>query len=87
MRLTQGKDGNVVQTTMGAEVPEGHAQRIWHFIEMLRARGETYEHNGHTQHVGHFQVDRIDAEYTLHAGCHHIPYSRMYEFALKTWGE
>lgn len=86
LRLLRREDGNVIQTSMGAEIPEGHGQRIWAFIEMLRDRGETYQHNGHTQHVGQFRVDRIDADYTLWAGCHRIAYSRMYEFALKTWG-
>jgi hypothetical protein len=87
LRLVPRADGPIIQTTMGAEIPEGHGQRIWAFIQMLRERGETYQHNGHTQHVGQFRVDSIDEEYTLHAGCHHISYSRMYEFALKEWGE
>jgi hypothetical protein len=87
LRLTQRESGNVVQTTMGAEVPEGHAQRIWAFIQMLRAKGETYEHNGHTQHIGQFRVDSIDKDYTLRAGCHTITYERMAAFAQKVWGE
>jgi len=87
LRLVPRADGPIIQTTMGAEIPEGHGQRIWAFIQMLRERGETYQHNRHTQHVGQFRVDSIDEEYTLHAGCHHISYSRMYEFALKAWGE
>lgn len=86
LRMLKREDGNLIQTSMGAEIPEGHGQRLWAFIEMLRDRGETYEHNGHSIHVGAFRVDRIDADYTLHAGCHHIPYARMAEFAIKHWG-
>lgn len=87
LRLIERDGKRVIQTSRGAEIHEGHGQRIWAFIQMLRERGETYQHNGHTQHVGQFRVDSVDAEYTLHAGCHHIAYERMAEFAHKHWEE
>lgn len=78
---------NVIQTTLGAEIPEAHGKRLWNIIKELKSRGEDYKHNGHTIHVGVYSVDSIDTSGNLKAGCHNIKFETMQEFALKYWGE
>jgi hypothetical protein len=59
--------GEIVQTSRGAEVPLAHAVKI---LPIVRS-GQTYEHNGHSIHLGHFRIDKID-QHGLKAGCHFI---------------
>lgn len=73
--------GDNVETSKGASVPAEHALRLLEFIERLKASGKSYEHNGHTIHVGHYRVDSINANGDLKAGCHHIKYSEIERFA------
>ena len=70
-----------VETSRGAQVPALHARRIWKLVCTIRATGKTYERNGHTEHVGAFTVDSIDADGTLRAGCHVIEFEAMKDLA------
>lgn len=63
---------NEVETTLGASVPIDHAVRVLKAIRKVVASGQEFVTNGHTIPVGHHKVDRIEANGTLHAGCHHI---------------
>jgi len=38
---------------------------------------EPYQTNGHTIHLGHYTLDRIDADGTVKAGCHIIPFEEV----------
>jgi hypothetical protein len=41
-------------------------------VRAVIGRGEAWQTNGHTCHVGHYRLDRIEANGTLKAGCHVI---------------
>lgn len=62
--------GDTLQTSHGAEVPLAHAIKAFRFIKLCRERGESFQRNGRTIRVGHFQVDRIAANGDFVAGCH-----------------
>jgi hypothetical protein len=62
--------GDVVETTQGARVPLGHVQRALPIIGRLIERGEAYQRNGHTIHLGPYVLDSIAADGTVTAGCH-----------------
>ena len=71
--------GDTVQTSRGAEVPLAHAVKI---LPIVRG-GRTYEHNGHSIHLGHFRIDKIDAHGNLTAGCHFIKREEMERIAAQ----
>ena len=77
--------GDTIETSHGASFPVDHARKALTLIHAVIARGETWETNGHTCHLGHYQIDRIDANGTVTAGCHVVPFSeiQMIEIQLK----
>lgn len=82
--LRLSEDGENVQTSQGADVPVGHALRLWKKVKAIQAGTEQpYLQNGHTEHAGVFEVQSIDAQGTLIAGCHTITFEAMREFAGK----
>lgn len=74
--------GDTVQTSRGAEVPATHAKRLWPIIQRVVKSGTPYHRNGHTEHVGEFAVDAIEADGTLKAGCHIIAYAELQTVAV-----
>jgi len=70
-------NGDEIETSLGASIPLSHAPRIWGVVQKVIARGEPYQHNGHSEHAGDFRIDRIDVDGTLTAGCHTIKYSEL----------
>jgi len=73
--------GDELQTSQGATVPLDHAKRAFTFIAACRAHGKTFETNGHRIAVGHFQIDSIDAEGNVRAGCHLIAWPEIERIA------
>ncbi len=65
-------EGEELVTSRGARVPLAHVVRVMPIVKRLIERGEEYHANGHTIHLGHYQLDRIDTDGTIHAGCHHF---------------
>jgi hypothetical protein len=64
--------GNEVETSRGARVPVEHALRALRVVRRVVQSGHEFVPNGHTLHVGHYCVDRIETNGTVHAGCHTI---------------
>lgn len=62
--------GNEIETSWGARFPAEHARKAWRAISAVYHAGVTWQTNGHKIPLGHFQVDRIESDGTLHAGCH-----------------
>ncbi len=85
LRLSSG--GDEVETSHGARVPVVHAVAVLGLVRKLKAGGKTYQRNGHTIHIGHYPLDSFDSDGTLHAGCHHIPWSEIERFSavLDQW--
>jgi hypothetical protein len=70
-----------VETSRGAQVPISHALRGLRFVRSVVARGEEFVTNGHTFHLGHYKIDRIEVDGTLHAGCHVISLAEIKRIA------
>jgi hypothetical protein len=64
--------GNEVETSLGVKVPISHAKRALILVRAVVSRGEDWQTNGHTCHIGHYKLDRIKSDGTLIAGCHVI---------------
>jgi hypothetical protein len=73
--------GDEVETSLGARVPVSHAKRGLAFVRRVMASGQEYVRNGHTLHLGHYAIDKIETDGTLHAGCHVIKFSEIENLA------
>lgn len=73
--------GDTVQTSKGAEFPVSHASRAWAAVQSCRANGTAWERNGQLIRMGLFQIDRIDAEGNVKAGCHSVEYAEVARLA------
>lgn len=76
------RKGDRVQSSMRAECPVAHARLAFAAVARCIRTGTPFV-NGDTGEVklGHFKVSRIDADGTLHAGCHHINPAEITRFA------
>lgn len=64
--------GDVVQTSEGAEFPVRHALRALPFVERLLRNGQDFHRNGRRIPLGLFEIDRIESDGTVVAGCHRV---------------
>lgn len=69
--------GGELQTSQGAAVPLTHALRAFQFLKAVKERGQAWQRNGRTLRVGHFQVDRVEANGDFSAGCHAIRWAEV----------
>lgn len=77
-------NGDDIETSQGARVPVTAAPMVWELVQRARHAGG-YENAGFGKalrsagrvRIGDYPLDRIDADGTLHAGCHVIPYSEL----------
>lgn len=75
---TGSSDELEVETSQGARVPVSHVVRVLPFVHAIAEGKEgPFERNGRTIHLGHYSLDRIDQDGTVHAGCHVIPYDEV----------
>lgn len=72
--------GDEVQTSKGARFPLEHGLKALPLIRAIVARGETWERNGKTIHLGHYQIDRI-GDGVIVAGCHTLPITEVERLA------
>lgn len=63
-------NGDEIETSRGASFPVDHALRVLPVVQSLIQHGRTYQRNGHSIHLGHYVLDRVDSDGTIHAGCH-----------------
>jgi hypothetical protein len=45
------------------------------------AKGEDWTANGHTCHLGHYQINRITKDGTVYAGCHVVTWDEIEKIA------
>lgn len=69
--------GEELQTSRGARVPLAHAVKAFRVLKRLHAKGEAYQRNGHTIHLGPFAIDSLDAEGNVKAGCHTVAWKEI----------
>lgn len=74
--------GDVIETSQGARVPVAEAPKVWSLVRAVRERGVEFVRRGlSSARIGEYPLDRIDADGTVHAGCHVIPYSELASMA------
>jgi DNA-directed RNA polymerase subunit RPC12/RpoP len=76
-------DGETVRTTLGAEFPRRHCERVFRAIASCRAAGKAWQRNGRLIRVGHFQLDSIEPNGNIVAGCHNIRWDEIAAFAAE----
>ena len=69
--------GDELQTSRGARVPLAHAVKAFRVLKRLHDKGQAYQRNGHTIHLGHFALDSLDTEGTVTAGCHTVAWEEI----------
>jgi len=69
--------GDELETSHGASVPLAHAIKAFRFVKLCRERGTSWQRNGRTIRVGHFQVDRIESNGDFVAGCHSFTWTEV----------
>lgn len=72
--------GEEVQTSRGARFPLAHGLKALPLIRAVVASGKVWKRNGHTIHLGHYQIDSIEHG-AIVAGCHTIPISEVERLA------
>lgn len=70
-----------VETSQGATFPLADGIKAVAFIRSVKANGKSWHRNGETLPVGGFQVDHIDSEGNVKAGCHDIANSEIERLA------
>jgi hypothetical protein len=65
-------NGDLLETSQGANIPLSHAVRLWPLLRRCNALGVEWEPNGRKPTLGSFQLDRVDAVGNFKAGCHFV---------------
>jgi hypothetical protein len=81
--------GDIVETSKNARFPISHAKRALRAVEHCRATKTTFTPNGSRLKLGYFQVDRIDHNGNVKAGCHFVKYEQIARIAseIRAWCE
>jgi len=79
--LLRRKDENTVQTSMGAEVPYEHAVTLYRIAHFCRKQESDWLPSEVPMLIGHFTVNRIEKDGTLHIGCHKLNWPIIEAFA------
>jgi len=74
-------DGDMIKTSKNAEMPVKFAKNIWQMVKHCKSEKVSFKPNGKTLHAGHFQVNEIDINGDLKAGCHYIKYGILKNMA------
>lgn len=78
LRIIDGQ----VQTSRGAIVPLEHVTAVTPLVLSYLREGREYKRNGHTIHLGHYSLDRIDSKGNVYAGCHTFDRAEVERFAV-----
>jgi hypothetical protein len=86
-RLRLSVDRKTIETSAGAEFPVEHGMKAWPLLKRVIASnpegGTIWERNGHTVHLGHFQIDRVvrrlgtTDDVTIVANCHYVAWTEV----------
>lgn len=84
LRLEKDADVNqTIKTSKGAEFPVKHAKLAFKMIQATRDAKAEWHRNGKTIHLGAFQIDSIDKEGNVKAGCHTVKWEEVLLMAQK----
>jgi hypothetical protein len=81
--------GENVETSQGADFPIEHAKKAFTIIRRMKENGVTWAKTAMTQEqaekcairLGHYQVDEIDAQGNVRAGCHYVEWPEIERIA------
>ena len=68
---------DVVETSRGASFPISHARLGLILVESVIASKTPWQSNGHPCRLGHYQIESIDPDGTVHAGCHIVTWKAI----------
>jgi hypothetical protein len=75
-------DPTKIETTLGATVPIKHVKRTLPYVLAILSTNGQWKCNGHTLHIGHYQLDEIDGvRGFVTAGCHKFEEAEIYRIA------
>lgn len=74
--------GEEIVTSMGARVPLAAAPMVWNLVQRAIAAGG-FSKGLRTVMLGDYPLDSVDADGTLRAGCHVIPFAELELLARK----
>lgn len=77
------RKGEHLETSRGAVVPWRSAVRAFEFAQKCRRAGQAWERNGHKVPVGPYQLDAIDADGNIRAGCHSLAWAEIQACAVR----
>lgn len=66
------KDDKTIETNRGAECPAKFAKKIYAQFKTCIATKTEWHKNGHKLPAGHFEIDSIDENGNIKAGCHYF---------------
>lgn len=75
--LRVSKDMEEIETSTGAKFPIEHGLKALKIIDRCVAQKAEWHTNGHTIHLGHYQIRSITKEGLVHAGCHYVDYAEI----------
>lgn len=75
--------GDTLETSRGANCPFSHAVLAFLKAQQCRSTNTTWQRNGQQIRVGHFNVDSIDAQGNMRAGCHTLKWEEMLRLAIQ----
>ena len=76
-------ENHEVVTSRGVRFPIAHAKKGLILVRAVMARGEDWVRNGHSCRLGHYSIDRIEANGTVHAGCHVVSWEEIKRVAAE----
>lgn len=74
-------EGEEIATSHGARVPVNAARKAFPIIKAVHDMARDRIFFSLKPRLGHFAIDRIDADGTIHAGCHVIPWAEIERIA------
>lgn len=75
--------GDDIETSKGASFPVKHAILAFNIIQNVMSSEKQWVKNGKTIHLGNFQIDKIEPDGTVIAGCHTVQYSEIKRIAAQ----
>lgn len=77
-------NGDEIETTKGARFPIEHAKKAFRAISTAKENSYDYEREydrGFHYRLGHFTIDKIDAQGNVKAGCHFVEWDEIERIA------
>lgn len=75
--------GDMLQSSHGAECPLKFGERAYKQAKRCKEANIGWQTNGKTIKLGHFEIDKVEADGTIIAGCHTIPFKETLRIAKK----